>query len=531
MTSIEQTEHVIGPPGTGKTETLMTRLEEHLGSGVSPGRIGYSTFTRAAVYEAIHRAGEKFQLSRDDLPYFATMHALCYRALGMDKEQLFTPKHWREFADSLELPYSEEPKNGDIESFEPFEVAGNQEGDVLRSWYDWCRNSELSVEESLRVFDPPLHVNWSPSRALWFAREYEAFKREHRLLDFCDLLLETRRRRWCPDLDVLVFDETQDLSPLQRSLFSMWAERTPCIHMGYDEDQCIYGFQGADPGWLMRFPGRRLFLRQSYRVPARPAGLAQRLISRNRQRYAKDWVPRGEPGEVHFDVCLEQLADEIAQTGKTWYLLARNNFYLPVYTSFLQKEGIPYVNLRGHSPLAKVPGSITAALRLAAGLNVTWDELRLLANDTPSDPYWHHGAKAQIKRLAKERAGEELTLRDVAQTTGATSELLRLLNDPERCLDPIKKASATKSYYYRVVSRYGIKALTAKPHVVVGSCHSVKGGQADNVVIVPDMSRRTFEGYEEDPEPERRVWYVAVTRTRERVFVLEPSQYNFFDEW
>ena len=52
-----------GPPGTGKTTTLLNKVDELLAGGMSPTDIGYFSFTRKAAHEARDRAVARFNLA------------------------------------------------------------------------------------------------------------------------------------------------------------------------------------------------------------------------------------------------------------------------------------------------------------------------------------------------------------------------------------------------------------------------------------------------------------------------------------
>ena len=76
---------VLGPPGTGKTTTLLNEVDRYL-KQTDPDKIGYFSFTQKAAYEARDRAMSKFNFSEDDLPYFRTLHSLAFRRLGIKKD-------------------------------------------------------------------------------------------------------------------------------------------------------------------------------------------------------------------------------------------------------------------------------------------------------------------------------------------------------------------------------------------------------------------------------------------------------------
>jgi superfamily I DNA/RNA helicase len=57
--------------------------------------------------------------------------------------------------------------------------------------------------------------------------------------------------------------------------------------------------------------------------------------------------------------------------------------------------------------------------------------------------------------------------------------------------------------------------------VRVSTIHGSKGGEARHVVVLREMARRTHgEMIAAGGDDERRVWYVAVTRAREKLTIV-----------
>ena len=96
--------------------------------------------------------------------------------------------------------------------------------------------------------------------------------------------------------------------------------------------------------------------------------------------------------------------------------------------------------------------------------------------------------------------------------------------------DALTKISIDDREYYLSLLRKGIK-LNAAPTININTVHGVKGGEADNVALMTDMSWRCYNGYDLNPDTESRVFYVGATRARQNLVIIKPETQYFYPIW
>ena len=101
-----RTQIILGPPGTGKTTTLLGLMEKELEQGTEPDRIGFFAFTRRAAQEGKERAMARFAITNRDLPYFRTLHSLAFQQLGLSRSSVLGSTGIAELNERLNLNLS-----------------------------------------------------------------------------------------------------------------------------------------------------------------------------------------------------------------------------------------------------------------------------------------------------------------------------------------------------------------------------------------------------------------------------------------
>ena len=68
--------------------------------------------------------------------------------------------------------------------------------------------------------------------------------------------------------------------------------------------------------------------------------------------------------------------------------------------------------------------------------------------------------------------------------------------------------------------------ITQQPRITLSTIHAAKGGEADNVLLLPDITKSALDQNDMDPDELHRLFYVAVTRAKKSLHILEPRNYE-----
>ena len=491
MTLPSHTQVILGPPGTGKTSTLLGLIEDELENGTQPESIGFFTFTKKAVTEGKQRAMAKFSISDKDLPYFRTLHSLAFRQLGLTRESVVSHTDIKDLNEKLNLRLTGRTTTDDGHLF------GMTHDDRLAFIENLARMRNIPLEQQWHEVEDA--VGWFELER--FARGLQLFKEDRLLVDYTDMLYKFLHEGDVPSLDVMFVDEAQDLSPLQWAVVRKVAEKAKKIYVAGDDDQAIYKWAGADVDYLINNSKNAMVLKQSYRVPSSVHEVASRCIGQVRSRIHKEWTPRKDEGVVRWEPTIELVNMEKGD----WLVLARTNYLLEDVDEYCRNEGW-FFEVKGRPSISE------AKVRAV----IYWERLR--KGETVS-----LNECANILKYVKVDKHKKLDLLDSDLTMQYEDLKSHFPDLPEgNWYDVFTLLSPSEVSYIRAMLRRGEK-ITKQPRIRLSTIHAAKGGEATNVVLLTDITTRVYKNYQQNPDDENRVFYVGITRTKENLYLIEPK--------
>ena len=525
---------ILGPPGTGKTTTILNEIDRLLSHGVDPSEIGFYSFTRAACEEAKNRAADRFGLDPDgpDLANFRTIHSQAFRLIGKDHGAVMKDASWQAFAEWARCRFTPPGVHEPTDNL--MLPALVTEGDKLRHVYDLARLCRCSISKAMLRAGTSVET-MSVDQVERFARKLEEYKRSEKLIEFVDMLTIATKTARLPSVRFAFFDEAQDNCKVQFELVEHWAIRNPrCerVTIVGDDDQAIYCWSGASPDLLIEYTKKHptRVLEQSWRIPASVHRFAQRIIAQNRDRLAKVYRPKTEAGAVTVSTDVESVLDDCAGSDEEIMLLCRNIMFAGRYREECMRRGLRFRCEVGEAAPLQSETARDAFLAMGALLRRKTIRAVPFAHMLEVIPSKIEGERI-LPHGVKEAAKRNETLVDEARAVGEFKlasfiERARAMGNPFELF--ARLPAEERSYMAVTYSRD--PTLAKAGGVTITTMHRSKGRQADTVILSSDVSSATHrEMMDGDREGENRVAYVAATRAKKRLAIVRPSRSKYYD--
>ena len=478
---------IYGPPGTGKTTRLIKYVKTFYKLGTPLDKIGYFAFTTKAANEAINRMLDAYKdLQQKDLKHFRTLHSLAFNRLGMKKSEVMQDEHYEDIGRKMGIEVTVYSNGQESTGF----VDSDSEYFNL---INAARIKEISIEDEYNTGMYSYELEKNLLHIL--GGELDNYKQSFKLKDFTDMIEAFNVSKLCPKYDVVFIDEAQDLSPIQWKMVDILRENSKYVILAGDDDQAIYGWAGADVKKFQDIPAKKdIILPYSHRVPIQVQALADKILSRipDERRVKKNWQAKDEEGFVDYITAI----DDAPLYKGDWLVLARTNDRLEKLKPILKDMGI-YFQFKGRKSFkSTLFRSILNYTRWQNnGDQLSLSEIRDVLGCIP----YNHALKEERLYDLKEFG---------CSNTQRWFDVFKV--DPEECL------------YIRELLR-NEEELYRDARVQLSTIHSAKGGEAKNVLLILDNTktiRNATEKSQTKEDEENRVWYVGVTRTSQKLYIM-----------
>jgi DNA helicase-2/ATP-dependent DNA helicase PcrA len=570
VTEIEYPCLVVSGAGTGKTTVVTTKCLFLTHVGVSPTNILLLTFTRKAAQEMLQRVRVLSGGATLPDPVGGTFHAF-----ALDSIRMYSGNR-RQVIDE-----------GEVRSFFRVQIKDRKLDKEGIDPYEFMQILSKTVNKGIPMHDL-LPNNWKDYEddLVKIEKEYDAFKRKQNLLDFDDILVEFNRmlesqpnirKTLSNKLRYILVDEYQDTNILQAKMLDLLTMEHEFVTAVGDYAQSIYGFRGANPDninvFLEKFPQAKIVkLNQNYRSNQNIIKTVNSFYTRLnlgklenplRSEITSKVVPKIVASENQY-----QMVDFIIQTiemldHSETSILYRGNFDARNLEYALVNKGIPYQKYGGQEVKeAKHVKDFISYLRVILNPKDmgAWKRLLMFQKGVGKET-----AKRILEQVetggfngltAKGKLGQSLRSlywllseeADVATTIDNIHRHYRAVLDSQKDLKSEAEAYETRvkdieqlSVQWRIAHKLQdiVDAWYTSDvfddgarkgdNLTLSTVHSAKGLEWDNVFIINLTdgrlpSSKSFES-EADMDEEHRLFYVAMTRARNKLFLCYPKAY------
>jgi len=309
----------------------------------------------------------------------------------------------------------------------------------------------------------------------YVSTSYDKWKETNCYKDFNDILIEFLSADIVFNYDVIIIDEAQDLSRTQWCVIDKLKKHVQHVIVAGDNDQSLFTWGGADHNGMRNAAvandAKHYVLPQSYRIPETVHNIALSIRNRIEDKEVITYKPRQATGCVSYYVSADELVFDDADT----LILYRTHSLRREIERHLIDTCTPYKTLNGYKDPWSGPygRAIEAFNKVQAGVPLTVTQ------------------RKQLNRFS---------LRD---TIGADDKWWNCLDIPDRFVD------------------FLINTAGKKVTVRLSTIHGAKGKEADRVILFTGLTQRVVDSMTLDPDAEHRVFYVGVTRAKERLDIVQ----------
>ncbi|MFC6975218.1 UvrD-helicase domain-containing protein [Halomicroarcula sp. GCM10025709] len=565
---------LFGGPGSGKTTALLDRVDELLeDDDVDFRDVLVVSYTRAAAAEVRERLAERLDVTPRALRgNVCTMHAKAYELLNLSRGDVVGEDDKEEFCDQFGIDYEDEYEGSRRRS-----ARSTTLGNKIIATSQWLQRTRRDVadwydvpfkwdDEEVRL-PPEIDDNaqtgnkYTPT---WptdddrvdvpeAIRGWRTYKGDNDVIGFADMLERVAQRSLLPSVDYLIIDEFQDITTLQYDVYQEWKPHMKRVLIAGDDDQVVYAWQGADPDLLLEEQVTEdEILPNSYRLPSQILNVVNREVRHIEKRQEKDLNPRKEGGRVEavpnpsmFDLARNVKAT-VAESDETVMVLFRARYQMFQFIDEFIDEGIPFSCLTDQRMWTdRLTQYVRGVEAVENDEHLSVLEARRLA-DMLADSAFGTGERDdffdELEAIEENHVKDDIA--EIEISPDVVKDHVPFVPDAASAGDMLRKVT---NFQERTVDAYftgDYRGMDAD-RVRVGTIHSAKGREADHVFVATDLTEKVVEqmaatvdqkgievpGVDEftkhtSPVPtltdnERRVFYVGMSRARERLVLLE----------
>ncbi|WP_435145170.1 UvrD-helicase domain-containing protein [Halobaculum sp. P14] len=568
---------LFGGPGSGKTTALLDRVEAILDEGADVRDVLVVSYTRAAAAEIRERLAERIDTTPRHLQgNVCTMHAKAYELLDLSRGDVVGEDEKEAFCEEYGVEFEDEYSGGGRRTARSTTL-GNKviatsqwlqrtDRDVA-DWYDVPFQWDVEEVRLPPEIDPNAQEGnkYTPT---WPSdddrldvpeaiRAWRAYKGDNDLVGFADMLERVKQRSLLPDVDYLIIDEFQDITTLQYDVYEEWRPHVKQCLIAGDDDQVVYAWQGADPDLLLDTEVHEdEVLPNSYRLPSNILRVVNKEIRHIDKRQEKDLKPRKEGGSVEAveSPSMLDLVRNVRATVKetdddTVMVLFRARYQMFDFIDEFISEGIPFSCLTDQRMWTdRLTDYVRAVEAVENDEVLTALQGRRLADILQDSAFGSNDRDEFYDFLDDvEETADEDDLAEIPLSPEDVADFVPFMPDGPAAADMARKIT---SFQRKSMKAYFAGSYTGMDpsRVRLGTIHSAKGREADHVFVNTDLTEKVVEqmaaqaaqqdldvpgippGEEftksTDPVPvltdnERRVFYVGMSRARERLVLME----------